>query len=159
MNSIEVSILVTEIEKELKNLERLGAEMDEVLQRPEPSSVEVRAAGSILHDFYCGVEKIFKRIASRLDRDIPSGDDWHLQLLERMTIALPGIRPAVVSEDLKGRLSEFLRFRHLFRNIYGHELRWSRISELGHGMQEVLVLFRGELERFIDFIRNVQENL
>jgi hypothetical protein len=119
----------------------------------------VRAAGSILHDFYCGAEKLFKKIASRLDRDIPSGEDWHLQLLERMTLELPGLRPAVISEEMKERLAEYLRFRHLFRNIYGFELRWSRIEDLGHGMRDVQVALRQDIERFLDFTNSMHEKL
>ncbi|MBI2265735.1 MAG: hypothetical protein HYU64_11260, partial [Armatimonadetes bacterium] len=98
--------------------------MEGVLAIPEPSSLEVRAAGSILHDFYSGIEKIFRRISSNLDGDMPSGEDWHLELLERMSLAVEGLRPSVISEGAKSKLSEFLRFRHLFRNIYGFELKW-----------------------------------
>jgi hypothetical protein len=159
MTGAELPILKIEIEKELKELERLCGEMEEVARRREPSFIEVRAAGSILHDFYCGVEKIFKKIASRIDRDIPSGEDWHLQLLERMTLDLPGLRPAVIGEQMKNRLSEYLRFRHLFRNIYGFELRWILMEELGHGMREVLTALQQAIERFLDFIQSMQENL
>jgi hypothetical protein len=159
MTRAELPILKSEIEKDLQELARLNNEMEEVLRREEPSFVEVRAAGSILHDFYCGTEKVFKKIAARLDRDMPSGEDWHLQLLERMTLALPGLRPAVIGEEMKERLSEYLRFRHLFRNIYGFELRWSRIEELGHGMREVRIALRQDIERFLDFIESMQENL
>src|SRR4030066_2281436 len=115
-------ILKTEIEKELRDLERLRDEMSNVLNHAEPSFLETRAAGSILHDFYSGIEKIFRRIASRIDRDTPSGDDWHTELLIRMSIPIDGIRPAVISEDLKERLAEYLRFRHLFRKINCFEL-------------------------------------
>lgn len=159
MTRAELPILKSEIEKELQELERLCSEMGSVLRCSEPTFIEVRAAGSILHDFYCAAEKVFKKIASRIDRDIPSGEDWHLQLLERMTLALPGLRPAVISEEMRERLSEYLRFRHLFRNIYGFELRWRRIEELGHEMREVLVALRQDIERFFDFIKSVQENL
>ena len=54
-----------EIEIELRNLERLVKETEEITDRfaDKPDFIETRAAGSILHDFYCGVEKIFKRIS------------------------------------------------------------------------------------------------
>lgn len=45
----------------------------------------MRAAGSILHDFYCGVEKIFERIAVVVDKNLPKGDNWHVDLLAQMS--------------------------------------------------------------------------
>ena len=117
MTKAELPILRSEIERELKELDRLGVEMREVLLRNSPGFVEVRAAGSILHDFYCGAEKMFRRIAARVDGDVPSGDGWHQQLLERMATPVSGVRPQVIGEEMKARLSELLRFRHLFRNI------------------------------------------
>jgi hypothetical protein len=92
--------------------------------------LETRADGSVLHDFYSVIEKIFKRIAARIDRDVPSGEDWHTDLLIRMAIFLDSIRPNVISENLKEQLAEYLRFRHLFRNIYGFELKWEKCKTL-----------------------------
>ena len=51
-----------------------------------------------------------------------------------------------------------IRFRHLFRNIYGFELRWNRIEELGHGLRETLYILRQDIERFLGFITSMQEN-
>jgi hypothetical protein len=75
--------LVGEIAIEFLNLDRLLEEMKALLDSCEnsPSQTEARAAGSILHDFYCGIEKIFRRIAHNVDQDIPSGDNWHADLL------------------------------------------------------------------------------
>ncbi len=130
MTKNSLRVLEKEIEKELRDLERLDKEMSEVLSHPEPSVLETRAAGSILHDFYSVIEKIFKRIAARIDRDVPSGEDWHTDLLIRMAIFLDSIRPNVISENLKEQLAEYLRFRHLFRNIYGFELKWEKCKTL-----------------------------
>ena len=159
MTRAELPILKSEIEKELEALEQLSKEMREVFCRQKPAFIEARAAGSILHDFYCGVEKIFKKVAARVDQDVPLGEDWHLQLLERMALALSGVRPAVISGETRERLSDYLRFRHLFRNIYGFELRWNRIEELGHGLTEILYALRQDIERFLGFLTSMQENL
>ena len=51
---------------ELENLERLVWEMKELINKVKdnPDFITTRAAGSILHDFYSGIEKMFERIAS-----------------------------------------------------------------------------------------------
>ena len=79
---------------------------------------------SVLHDFYSGVERVFERIAVELDGELPRGGDWQSQLLNRMEEEVEGVRPRVLTSDLAERLRPFLRFRHLFRNIYGGQLRW-----------------------------------
>ncbi len=70
------------IDLELANLERLTEEIGILRHRyiQEPDFIGIRAAASILHDFYCGVEKIFERIALSVDRNLPDGENWHMDL-------------------------------------------------------------------------------
>lgn len=148
--------LRADIDREVRNLERLTREMDEILSgTPEGSVVKVRAAGSVLHDFYTGVEKIFRRIATRVDQDLPTGEDWHIQLLQRMAVAVEGIRPRVIDESLERALEEYLRFRHLFRNIYGFELKWERCRPLVEGLHEVLDNLEAQIGEFNAFLISI----
>ena len=159
MTKNSLVVLKEEIEREVENLVRLDREMAEILSHPEPSFLETRAAGSVLHDFYSGIEKIFRRIASKIDRDVPSGDDWHVDLLMRMAIPINGIRPKVISEELKEQLGEYLRFRHLFRNIYGFELKWERCKNLGTMLRKVLAAYQAEIREFLNFIDSLTKNI
>ena len=63
-NSISrFAALKADIDREVRNLERLLCELNEILSMtPEGSAVRVRAAGSVLHDFYTGVEEFFARL-------------------------------------------------------------------------------------------------
>ena len=144
--------LKKEIEIELRNLERLVKEMREVTNRfaDKPDFIETRAAGSILHDFYSGVEKIFERISVHIDGGLPKGEDWHTELLLQMARSVEGIRDAVISTDLLEKFKEYLRFRHLFRHIYGFELKWERFKDLSLSLSTVLSEFKDKLERFKD---------
>jgi hypothetical protein len=47
-----------------------------------------------------------------------------------MTLDIPGVRPPLLRRETAHVLDEFLRFRHLFRNLYGFELEWSRVQSL-----------------------------
>src|SRR4030067_516885 len=109
-------ILKTEIEKELRDLERLRDEMSEVLKHPAPSFLETRAAGSILHDFYSGIEKIFRRIAAKIDRDIPSDEDWHTELLIRRCKTL-GIMMMEILKTFTEEVRKFLGFIDSIKEI------------------------------------------
>jgi len=76
-----------DVKIELENLERLNKEMKQLLREidDKPSFVEIRAEGSILHDFYCGIEKIFERIALSIDKSFPEGENWHTDWALRNT--------------------------------------------------------------------------
>jgi len=124
-----------------------------------PSSVELRAIGSILHDFYSGIEKVFKRIALEIDGEIPKGEDWHIiHLLNRMAIRVPQVRPNVISSHLRDDLEDYLRFRLLFRHLYGFELKWSRCQALALNMPDILNHFLQELEEFLKFLESLSEH-
>jgi len=116
--------LTDDIKVEMRNLERLNKEMKDLLAKikKEPTFVEIRAAASILHDFYSGAEKIFERIALSIDKNLPKGENWHIELLLQMTKPFTGTREPVISESLFEKLKEYLKFRHLFRYIYGFKL-------------------------------------
>ena len=153
---MDKEILKEEIEIELKNLERLAREMQELTDKfvNKPDFVETRAAGSILHDFYSGVEKIFERIAVHIDGKLPKREDWHTELLLQMAHPIKGVRDAVVGTDLLGKFKEYLRFRHLFRHIYGFELRWERFKNLSLSLFTILSEFKDNLEEFKDTLNN-----
>lgn len=149
----ELPGLKADIKYELDNLLRLVAEWKKIKENKDSLAfVESRAIGSILHDFYSGIEKIFKRIAVTIDRSLPEGDDWHTQLLNRMAMKIDGIRPEIISEELKNKLGEYLRFRHVFRNIYGFELSLERTKFLAESLENTYKNFKaaiGKLESFL----------
>ncbi|RKY58462.1 MAG: hypothetical protein DRP95_05940 [Candidatus Latescibacterota bacterium] len=144
--------LQEEIRVELRNLERLSKEMGQLLTKvgDELSFIEVRAAGSILHDFYCGVERILKRIALSVDGNLPQGEEWHNELLLQMARPVEGVRKAVIDDELLQKLKEYKRFRHLFRHIYGFELRWERFRGLCIAMSETLEKIEYNLRTFFN---------
>jgi len=141
-----------EINVELKNLERLLNEAKELLVKIDnkhPDFIETRAAGSILHDFYCGVEKIFERIAVGFDKDMPGGENWHADLLLQMAKPLKGIRNEVIFMETMNTLKEYMRFRHLFRHIYGFELKWERFAYLFIGLEDIFQKLASDIEKFL----------
>lgn len=150
--------LRAEIRREMGRLSKLIEELQELRNDVEspPSRAEVRAFGSILHDFYTGIEKIFRRIAVELNGNIPKGEDWHLQLLNRMSVPLDSIRPAVISENIYDELNELLRFRHVFRYSYGFELQWNRLEPLVERADELHRQFEQEIQEFQTFLKEIE---
>ena len=149
--------LAADLENELRQIDALLEELAMLrsgLPDP-PTSLDLRAAGSILHDFYRGAERMFQRIAGALDRDVPTDPNWHVELLQRMGYAISGVRPALVSSDLRERLSDYLRFRHLFRNVYGRSLRWELMRVLIDELPDLHNQFRNEVGDFLRFLNGL----
>jgi hypothetical protein len=69
-----------------------------------------------------------------------------------MSIELDGIRPAVISKELREQLDEYLRFRHVFRNVYGFNLDKARLTELISGLEGVFIDFQGAIQEFNKFL-------
>mgnify|MGYP000367844249 FL=1 len=151
------SPLISEIKSERDRLSTLTEELQDLedAMNGEPTGVELRAAGSILHDYYTGLEKIFRLIALELDGDLPSGEDWHKRLLDRMAGEIEDLRPPVIDGGLKEQLAEYLRFRHLFRHIYGFELKWTRCKPLVQKLPQIHREIAYALDEFENYLREV----
>lgn len=133
------------IEKELSNIEILKEEIKPYIFDTKMK----RLKGSILHDFYNTCERIFKWIAKDINGDFNPSEQWHKELLFRMTIKITDVRPAVISEELAADLNDFLQFRHLFRNIYGFELKSDLLDRLVDKFDQTALRFIEEIRKFL----------
>jgi hypothetical protein len=147
-------VLNLSIKDEIKKLELLDREKNSLLKR-RSSNYVVRAGGSILHDFYTGIEKIFESIAKEVDRRLPLGEEWHSELLHQMTLDIPGLRPPVITAQAEKKLREYLGFRHLFRKRYGFELDWQKLKKLLLGMPQIRSNLETEIGKFFDTLNSL----
>ncbi len=140
------------IEDELVALERVTQEMEGLLAKcaQPPTRIELRAMGSMLHEFYNGVERIFERIAIGLGEGMPQGSYWHADLLAQMATAREGERASMIDEPLRARLKDYLGFRHFFRHAYGHTLRWSKMRWKAEALSDTLTMLRDQLHTFFE---------
>lgn len=141
-----VRILVSDIGIELGHIDTLLSEIAIAIRTKSP--LGRRSMGSILHDFYTCSERIFRRIAVEMNGGFEETEQWHKALLYRMTVPVEGARPPVLSEDLAAELDEYLAFRHVFRNIYGFELKGERIIRLSKRLPEVARRLKDEINAF-----------
>jgi hypothetical protein len=69
-----------------------------------------------------------------------------------MTLPIKDVRPAVISEELAAELDDYLSFRHVFRNIYGFELKGDRINYLAGRFDKIVDRFISEIKTFLVFL-------
>ena len=149
-------VLKLSIQDEIGKLALLDREKNALMKR-RSSNYIVRAGGSILHDFYTGVEKLFESIAKEIDNRIPLGEEWPSELLRQMTLDIPGLRPPVITASTEKKLREYLGFRHLFRKRYGFELDWQKLRKLLLGVSQVRTQLEKEIGKFFEDLDSIFE--
>ena len=152
-------VLAGRIRKELGDLERLVSRANRAMttsrKNPPDADLYIDSASLNLHDIYSGFERVFKQIASIVDGNVPSGADWHRELLEQMGLDLPKVRPPVLTSDSIQQLDEYLRFRHVVRNVYTFSFDPERIGRLVKELGPVFDRVRQELLAFANFLEKV----
>ncbi|MBX3054877.1 MAG: hypothetical protein KF770_00240 [Anaerolineae bacterium] len=151
--------LVARIHQEVKDLERVVARAERGVQaaheRPEDQDLYFDSAALNLHDFYAGLERIFQQIGAVVDGKIPGGGNWHRELLQQMQTDIPELRPPVLSAESVTAVDEFLRFRHVLRNIYAFQFDPERIARLVSQMRPAWGQVQTELLAFAYFLEQV----
>ncbi|MDK2894992.1 MAG: hypothetical protein PWQ98_1118 [Moorella sp. (in: firmicutes)] len=154
----DLLILEARLNEEKENLERLKktlqargfwATPQQEISLRQADEFTLRALASVLLDYYIGIENMFEEIAKAVDGSLPSGQEWHKDLLRQMKLDINGIRPAVITRTTFALLDEYRKFRHLVRNIYGFNLIPERLEPLLNRLPEVDQRLKNEVDGFI----------
>jgi hypothetical protein len=147
------------IDRELGEIHMLLERSDTLLQvdtDSEPTFERLAALSLVLISFYTGLERIFERVARRIDHSLPQGERWHTDLL--LQVARPtDARSALISEETRLLLREYLAFRHHSRHAYAHHLAWSRMKDLVLQVSDTWDRVRSEIRRFIEDRRQLDD--
>jgi hypothetical protein len=150
-------MLVQRIEQELAQVQEAVTQTQRLINKLPQTQDEdmqnalIAASALNMQSYYTGAERIFYEIAKEIDGDVPTGADWHRQLLEQLSVEIPTVRQAVLSETTLIDLDEFRRFRHVVRSNYAHNLNPDLVVQLSEKlaicsqnlMQDIQVFMRG----------------
>ncbi len=114
----KILLLQAEIKANLKKIAEVYTELDSLHQQPPDDKTREIVIAFYLHNLYGLFKNTFVRIAENFANHIEHQDRWHSELLRRMTLDVPPLRPAVIGEDSYRALNELRAFRHLFRTAY-----------------------------------------
>jgi hypothetical protein len=152
------ALLAARIISELKELSVLAKRAEQGLKKAKEKNDDyyLDSVALNLHGIYSGLERIFERIATAIDSSLPSGTNWHRELLNQMAIEVPGIRPAVISSDLKEKLEEYRGFRHVVRNVYTYRLKPEKIEGLVSMLNTVMAKVETDITGFANFLQSIE---
>jgi hypothetical protein len=147
------------IRQEVPELDRVAGRASRAwaLAAAGPEDLFVDATALNVHSFYAGLERIFTLVAERIDASVPSGPNWHQDLLRQMTVELPGVRAAVLSPDLFPALDRYRGFRHVVRNVYAYILDPRLVAVLVEDLPDTGERVRVQLEAFADALEAIAE--
>ena len=141
-----------DIGTEVKRIDKLFEDYEPLLEKvknQEPDFIEIGSLAMMRHSFYNGLENIFNRIARKIDKNIPGGQNWHKKLLEQMSKRTKNRKHEVLSAEVTVELKEYLGFRHFSRHSYAFDLDWNLMKDLVLRSDEVREKVLDEIRSFI----------
>lgn len=139
-----------EAEVQLAELRALLDRYEHLLTDPGSSLDPLTAApalGAILNSFYSGAENLIRRVLAATDGCLPAGSAGHTEVLAAAARATDG-RPALIGPTTHSALLPYLRFRHLFRNVYAQWLDLDVMAPLGGACHVVLRDLEADVRAF-----------
>ena len=151
-------LLERSLESALKVVEELLEDLT-AYPLPDDTPEEVLIInGYRLHNLYTAFESILRNIAASFEGRIDTGTDseiWDRQLLNRMSLDLAPLRPAVIDDAVREQLDELRRFRHLFRTNYSTPIDIERLNLALRRAHELRDAYPPVIDRFLEFLRSV----
>ena len=152
------AILLGQIDETREALSMIAAAYERFLGRDleDLGKREVTASRlcDILEHYYTCLETLFLRISRFFENDLAK-ERWHQDLLDKMILEIPGVRPRVVARATHDRLLELLRFRHFRRYYFELEYDWDKLDMLRKKLIEVMPMVKADLDDFTSFVQNL----
>jgi len=145
------------IRQKLAELGQIVDRITRIRQRLDTTEDEfyLDAIALNLHGFYAGLEQIFEAIARTIGEGMPTGSHWHQALLLQMSVAVPTVRPAVISQASRQRLDSYRGFRHVVRNVYTFNLEAARVLVLAKDLALCYEQVVADLNQFCQFLDRI----
>jgi len=142
---IKISFEISQIDKLLNESQLL----QDLCKLKVPDFIELSAAAMVLHSFYNGVENIILMIFKNFEEKLPSGNNWHIELLEKATTQ-NGNRKIIFNSELKNQLEEYRKFRHIVRHTYNYKLNWTMMEGIMNNVNTVWNKIKESLIKFME---------
>jgi len=123
-----------------------------------PDEFDWASLGYAIHNIYNLLESYFLRIAKFFE-NVLDPQQWHRDLIHRMTLDIAGVRPALFSHRLEIKMDDLRAFRHLFRNIYQSKLDEEKLQLLNRRVPQTLAEFRSSHSAFIQKLQTISRRL
>ncbi len=151
--TLELTALVESHQRRLDAVrENIESALADEIARLGRTPVSALIIAGLLENYYTCLETIFLRISQHFENRLDPAR-WHGDLLEKMTLAIEGVRAAALSEAAFPPLFELLKFRHFKRYYFELEYDWDRLDFLVAKVRQAHPLVMRDLHTFVRFTR------
>jgi hypothetical protein len=147
-----IAILMGYLENQRSTISRISDKLKSLDPMDEHKMIH---AAYLLHNLYNAYEDLFQEIAVCFENNIERSSGYHKNILMRMKITIPGIRPAILSETSFILLSELLGFRHVFRHAYNYNIEPGKLQELRAKVTEGRKVIEKDISIFEDYLKGL----
>lgn len=161
MKNNKFRILKAELESDIGVLGELEEKYGKVHRKIAgivPDEFDYAGLAFTIVNIYSLIENYLLRIAKCFENNIEH-DEWHKDLLHRMSLEIEGVRPAFFNRDDVHMLDDLRAFRHVFRHIYQSRLDIEKLLLVDRRVEDALKLFRSRHGHFIDFLARLDEEI
>src|SRR5688572_19450833 len=116
MDELAVAVLKAEVAEDCRVLAETTALARSRLG--SGSDPELEACAFQLARLYNVIELLALRVAKAFENNIDDEQAWHMELIRRLSIEIPGVRPPLFSAEFVSDLQELRGFRHVVRHAY-----------------------------------------
>lgn len=128
MDAVGLTVMLKEIEADCAVIQDAAHKAQ--VRLGDSTDGRLEACAYELARLYNVLEKVLERICHGFENHFDKRDDHHERLIQRLALALPGIRPAFIPKDSVRMVRELKGFRHVVRHAYDLEFREERMKEL-----------------------------
>ena len=146
MDPVALHILCRELEDDARVLHEAAATARKRLDDPHPGHLE--ACGFEINRVYNVIEKAFERVCVAFENHFEKRGDYHERLIERVSLDLPGFRPAFLPAEWRVEIRDVKNFRHVFRHAYDLKLHAERLGPLVATVEKLDSQFSAWIARF-----------
>ena len=111
------------------------------------------AAAFEINRIYNILEKAFERLCQSFENHLEKTGRYHDTLIERVTLALKGIRPSFLPSEAVRDVRELKGFRHLFRHAYDLDLDPVRVQAAAENAARCVEGFDAWCRAFLEAVR------
>jgi uncharacterized protein YutE (UPF0331/DUF86 family) len=155
MKKIQLAVLLGFLHSQ----QQITTKIIEDIEATEPDSSERKShLGYLLHNLYCALEDLWQEVARTFENRLEDPARYHRELLQRMHLEIPGIRPRILTTTSYQLLNELRGFRHIFRHAYDYELDEGRLRQLKAKMMKGWTAVEKDLANFGDFLQEALDS-
>ncbi len=139
----------------LKKIESYYAQFfQEEFEKEKQKLSQAIVFSDLICNYYTGLETIFFRISQFFENSLLK-EKWHQDLLQKMNLNIPGLRPSVISDDSYHLLLELLKFRHFKRYYFALNYDWDKLEFVQKKYDQLKIRIYEELNVFLEYLNKL----